>query len=162
MVRGIVGHLLLVGDGRRDPAATVAVLAAADRSRAGNIAPPHGLVLEAVATRISPQVGRAVDVHHGAGQWTRLPGVARKTTTLATSSGVAARLRGLWARMASPPAPVQERGGHVGRHEPGRDRGHVDPVPAEGPRHGLPEAVQARLARPVGRDGSGSPRNAPA
>jgi len=49
MVRGIVGHLLLVGDGRRDPASTVAVLAAADRSRAGNIAPGHGLVLESVA-----------------------------------------------------------------------------------------------------------------
>ena len=48
MVRGIVGHLLLVGDGRRDPAGTAAVLAAADRSRAGNIAPAHGLVLEAV------------------------------------------------------------------------------------------------------------------
>jgi tRNA pseudouridine38-40 synthase len=48
MVRGIVGHLLLVGDGRRDPASTAAVLAAADRSRAGNIAPAHGLVLEAV------------------------------------------------------------------------------------------------------------------
>jgi tRNA pseudouridine38-40 synthase len=49
MVRGIVGHLLLVGDGRRDPASTVAVLAAADRSRAGNIAPVHGLVLESVS-----------------------------------------------------------------------------------------------------------------
>jgi tRNA pseudouridine38-40 synthase len=49
MVRGIVGHLLLVGDGRRDPASTAAVLAAADRSRAGNIAPAHGLVLEAVS-----------------------------------------------------------------------------------------------------------------
>jgi tRNA pseudouridine38-40 synthase len=49
MVRGIVGHLLLVGDGRRDPASTSAVLAAADRSRAGNIAPAHGLVLETVS-----------------------------------------------------------------------------------------------------------------
>jgi tRNA pseudouridine38-40 synthase len=49
MVRGIVGHLLLVGEGRRDPASTGDILAAADRSRAGNIAPPHGLVLEAVA-----------------------------------------------------------------------------------------------------------------
>jgi tRNA pseudouridine38-40 synthase len=49
MVRGIVGHLLLVGDGRREPAATPAVRAAADRSRAGNIAPPHGLVLESVS-----------------------------------------------------------------------------------------------------------------
>jgi tRNA pseudouridine38-40 synthase len=49
MVRGIVGHLLLVGDGRRDPASTVTVLRDGDRSRAGNIAPPHGLVLEAVS-----------------------------------------------------------------------------------------------------------------
>jgi tRNA pseudouridine38-40 synthase len=49
MVRGIVGHLLLVGDGRRDPASTTAILAGADRSRAGNIAPAHGLVLESVA-----------------------------------------------------------------------------------------------------------------
>jgi tRNA pseudouridine38-40 synthase len=49
MVRGIVGHLLLVGDGRRDPASSVAVLAAAYRSRAGNIAPAHGLVLESVS-----------------------------------------------------------------------------------------------------------------
>jgi tRNA pseudouridine38-40 synthase len=49
MVRGIVGHLLLVGEGRRDPASTADILAAADRSRAGNIAPAHGLVLEAVA-----------------------------------------------------------------------------------------------------------------
>jgi tRNA pseudouridine38-40 synthase len=49
MVRGIVGHLLLVGDGRRDPAGTAGILAAGDRSRAGNIAPAHGLVLEAVA-----------------------------------------------------------------------------------------------------------------
>jgi tRNA pseudouridine38-40 synthase len=48
MVRGVVGHLLLVGDGRRDPASTAEVLAAADRSRAGNIAPAHGLVLESV------------------------------------------------------------------------------------------------------------------
>ena len=49
MVRGIVGHLLLVGDGRREPASTTEILAAGDRSRAGNIAPAHGLVLEAVA-----------------------------------------------------------------------------------------------------------------
>jgi len=49
MVRGIVGHLLLVGDGRRDPSSSAEILAAADRSRAGNIAPAHGLVLEAVS-----------------------------------------------------------------------------------------------------------------
>jgi tRNA pseudouridine38-40 synthase len=55
MVRGIVGHLLLAGDGRRDPASSAAILAAADRSRAGNIAPAYGLVLEAVAY---PPTGR--------------------------------------------------------------------------------------------------------
>jgi tRNA pseudouridine38-40 synthase len=59
MVRGIVGHLLLVGEGRRDPGSTVAVLAAADRSRAGNIAPAHGLVLEAVAYPARVDRGRA-------------------------------------------------------------------------------------------------------
>jgi tRNA pseudouridine38-40 synthase len=48
MVRSIVGHLLEVGNGHRDPATTAAVLAARDRSRAGNVAPPHGLVLESV------------------------------------------------------------------------------------------------------------------
>jgi tRNA pseudouridine38-40 synthase len=49
MVRSIVGHLLAVGDGHRDPAATAAILAARDRGRAGNVAPPHGLVLESVS-----------------------------------------------------------------------------------------------------------------
>jgi tRNA pseudouridine38-40 synthase len=48
MVRSIVGHLLAVGDGRRDPASTAAVLASRDRAAAGNLAPPHALVLESV------------------------------------------------------------------------------------------------------------------
>ncbi len=48
MVRSIVGYLLAVGDGRRDPAGTAAVLAGRDRAAAGQVAPPHGLVLEAV------------------------------------------------------------------------------------------------------------------
>jgi tRNA pseudouridine38-40 synthase len=48
MVRSIVGYLLTVGDGRRDPAGTLALLASADRSMAGEVAPPHGLVLESV------------------------------------------------------------------------------------------------------------------
>jgi tRNA pseudouridine38-40 synthase len=48
MVRCIVGLLIEAGDGRRDPATVPAVLAARDRLRLGLIAPPHGLVLEAV------------------------------------------------------------------------------------------------------------------
>jgi tRNA pseudouridine38-40 synthase len=49
MVRSIVGHLLQVGDGRRDPATTAAVLAGRDRLAVGTVAPPHGLVLESVS-----------------------------------------------------------------------------------------------------------------
>jgi tRNA pseudouridine38-40 synthase len=49
MVRSIVGHLLDVGDGRREPDRTAAILTAGDRSALGNIAPPHGLVLESVS-----------------------------------------------------------------------------------------------------------------
>jgi tRNA pseudouridine38-40 synthase len=48
MVRSIVGHLLRVGDGRRDPASTAKVLADGDRLAVGTVAPAHGLVLEAV------------------------------------------------------------------------------------------------------------------
>ncbi len=48
MVRSIVGHLVAVGDGRRDPATTAEILAAADRRHVGLVAPPHGLVLESV------------------------------------------------------------------------------------------------------------------
>jgi tRNA pseudouridine38-40 synthase len=48
MVRSIVGHLLQVGDGRRDPASTAELLAGRDRLAVGSVAPAHGLVLEAV------------------------------------------------------------------------------------------------------------------
>src|SRR5918996_492123 len=48
MVRSIVGHLLRVGEGRREPTSTAALLAAADRSAIGTVAPAHGLVLESV------------------------------------------------------------------------------------------------------------------
>lgn len=48
MVRSIVGYLLGVGDGRRDPAGAAGVLAGRDRSKVGDVAPPHGLVLESV------------------------------------------------------------------------------------------------------------------
>src|SRR6266508_3444488 len=48
MARSIVGYLLGVGDGRRDPDGTAGVLAGRDRSKVGDVAPPHGLVLESV------------------------------------------------------------------------------------------------------------------
>jgi tRNA pseudouridine38-40 synthase len=47
-VRSIVGCLVEVGRGRRDPAWLGEVLAARDRSLAARVAPPQGLVLERV------------------------------------------------------------------------------------------------------------------
>jgi tRNA pseudouridine38-40 synthase len=45
MVRSIVGTLVDVGLGRRDASSVAEILAAQDRSTAGAVAPPHGLVL---------------------------------------------------------------------------------------------------------------------
>jgi tRNA pseudouridine38-40 synthase len=45
MVRSIVGFMIDVGKGRRRAAQIEAVLAARDRSKASNMAPPHGLTL---------------------------------------------------------------------------------------------------------------------
>lgn len=45
MVRGIVGTLVEVGRGRRDPAQFKAIVQAGDRRQAGPSAPPHGLTL---------------------------------------------------------------------------------------------------------------------
>ncbi|MGH2659219.1 MAG: tRNA pseudouridine(38-40) synthase TruA [Actinomycetota bacterium] len=48
MVRALVGTLVAVGEGRIDPEEVPAILAARERSRAGRVAPPHGLTLERV------------------------------------------------------------------------------------------------------------------
>jgi hypothetical protein len=57
MVPSIVGHLLQVGNGRRDPASTAVVLAAGDRVaiRSINIAPARGPMLEPVAYPRGPK-----------------------------------------------------------------------------------------------------------
>jgi tRNA pseudouridine38-40 synthase len=49
MVRVLVGTMLEVGAGRRDPAGFVELLAGAPRERAGDTAEPHGLFLESVS-----------------------------------------------------------------------------------------------------------------
>lgn len=49
MVRSITGALVEIGAGRRPPEAMAAILAARDRSAAGNLAPPHGLCLWSVS-----------------------------------------------------------------------------------------------------------------
>jgi tRNA pseudouridine38-40 synthase len=48
MVRAIVGTLVEVGRGTRDVSWPAAVLAACDRTQAGQTAPPHGLILARV------------------------------------------------------------------------------------------------------------------
>jgi len=48
MVRSVVGTLVTVGEGRIDPGAMRAILAARDRAAAGHLAPARGLTLERV------------------------------------------------------------------------------------------------------------------
>jgi tRNA pseudouridine38-40 synthase len=48
MVRSLVGTLVACGEGRQFPGEIPAILASRDRSRAGPLAPPHGLTLERV------------------------------------------------------------------------------------------------------------------
>ena len=54
MVRSITGTLVDIGRGRSRVADLAAVLAAADRSAAGQVAPPHGLCLWAVTYPSDP------------------------------------------------------------------------------------------------------------
>jgi tRNA pseudouridine38-40 synthase len=66
MVRSLVGTLVAVGEGRLEPRDVAAILEARDRSQAGPVAPPQGLVLERViyppglrgSTRPGPRAGR--------------------------------------------------------------------------------------------------------
>jgi tRNA pseudouridine38-40 synthase len=63
MVRIIAGTLLEVGRGRIDPEAIPDIIAAGDRSRAGNTLPPQGLRLRWIhypADRSEP--GRGFDI----------------------------------------------------------------------------------------------------
>lgn len=48
MVRSLVGTLVQVGEGRRDPSEMAALLEARDRAAAGPVAAPHGLCLVSV------------------------------------------------------------------------------------------------------------------
>jgi tRNA pseudouridine38-40 synthase len=48
MVRAIVGTLVAVGDGKREPGDVARILRARDRSKAGQMAPAQGLTLERV------------------------------------------------------------------------------------------------------------------
>ena len=48
MVRNIAGTLVEIGHGKRDPGSIDELLAARDRTRAGQTAPSHGLCLDEV------------------------------------------------------------------------------------------------------------------
>jgi tRNA pseudouridine38-40 synthase len=48
MVRSLVGTLVQVGEGKRDPGEMVTILDAKDRAAGGPVAPPHGLCLVSV------------------------------------------------------------------------------------------------------------------
>ncbi|MBI3647349.1 MAG: tRNA pseudouridine(38-40) synthase TruA [Actinobacteria bacterium] len=48
MVRALVGTLVVVGEGKRDPGDVPRILEARNRAGAADIAPPHGLTLERV------------------------------------------------------------------------------------------------------------------
>jgi tRNA pseudouridine38-40 synthase len=55
MVRALVGTLVDMGSGRRKPGEMLGIVRACDRARAGQLAPPHGLVLWSVAYPPEPE-----------------------------------------------------------------------------------------------------------
>ena len=62
MVRSLVGTLLAVGEGRLEAGSMPGVLAASDRSKAGPVAPPHGLTLVSVHYGAHPRARRGLRV----------------------------------------------------------------------------------------------------
>lgn len=58
-VRSMVGTLVEVGEGRRDPADVARILAAADRKLCGVVAPPQGLYLTEVTYPSAEPIGSA-------------------------------------------------------------------------------------------------------
>jgi tRNA pseudouridine38-40 synthase len=63
MVRSIVGLLLEIGRGKRDPVDTAKALRVRDRAKAGPVAPAKGLVLLEVGYPRSPFTGRSFQSH---------------------------------------------------------------------------------------------------
>jgi tRNA pseudouridine38-40 synthase len=62
MVRSLVGCLIAVGEGRRDPGWAAGVLAAERRDSAVTVAPAHGLTLEEVAYPPDAELAARVEV----------------------------------------------------------------------------------------------------
>ena len=124
MVRGIVGHLLLVGDGRRDAARSRSCGTATARRQHRPAARPRPRGGE-----LRPQVGGAVDVDHTAPVRDSVPGVARKTTTGDFLPGMRRSSRGSgrgWRRRRARPGT-----GRPCRSPHTRATVCVDPVRAE-------------------------------
>jgi tRNA pseudouridine38-40 synthase len=61
MVRSLVGAMLTVGDGRREPFWPAALLTLRERSSAITVAPAHGLTLVAVGYPAEPEYARRAD-----------------------------------------------------------------------------------------------------
>ncbi len=62
MVRSLVGALLVVGEGRREPSWPASLLTLSERATQVPVAPPHGLCLEAVGYPADEQLAARQDV----------------------------------------------------------------------------------------------------